>query len=131
MIGIFEKNCSLSVKRVVYSMNCIENGIHTTNGLSTEKHKSFLIHFGWWGGVDLKEKCILTCLYCNKWNKINMEHSDTEIKFLFLFLAFCSEFFTLIIRIFGFEGWQLWYWSNWRNFQRFCLLFYKCIMNNY
>ena len=58
-------------------------------------------------GGDLKEKRILTCLYCNKCNKINMEHSDTENKFLFLFLVLCTEFFTLIILIFGFEGWQL------------------------
>ena len=36
-----------------------------------------------------------------------MGHSDTENK-LFLFLVLCSEFSTLIILNFGFEGWQLW-----------------------
>ena len=58
------------------------------------------------GEGDLKEKRILTCLYCNLCNKTNMGHSDAENK-LFLFLVICSEFSTLIILIFGFEGWQL------------------------
>ena len=57
------------------------------------------------GGGDLK--CILMCLYCNTCNKIYMWHSDTQNKFLFLFLILCSEFSTLKILIFGFEGWQL------------------------
>ena len=39
------------------------------------------------GGGDLKEKHTLTCLYYNKCNKIIMGHSDTENKFLFLFLV--------------------------------------------
>ena len=30
-------------------MNCIENGIHMTNGLSTETDKSFTIHYSLWG----------------------------------------------------------------------------------
>ena len=89
-------------------MDRIENGIYGTHGSSRERHKSFLIHYGLWGGGgrDLKEKRILTCLYCNLCNKINMGHSDTENKLL-LFLVLCSEFSTLIILILGFEGWQV------------------------
>ena len=77
-------------------MDCIENGIYGTHGLSRERHKSFLIQNGLWGGeIDLKEKRILTCVYCNLCNKINIGHSDTQNK-LFLFLVLCSEFSTLI-----------------------------------
>ena len=32
-----------------HSISSIENGIHETNGLSTETHKSFLIDYGLWG----------------------------------------------------------------------------------
>ena len=61
-----------------------------------EKRKTFFLL----EGGDLKR--ILACLYCNKCNKINMWHSDTQNKFLFLFFVLCSEFSTLIIRIFLF-----------------------------
>ena len=57
-------------------------------------------------------KSILTCLYCNKYNEINMWHSDTQNRFLFLFLVLCSEFYTLIFLIFDSEGWQLWHISR-------------------
>ena len=53
-------------------MNRIENGIHTTNGLSTETHKSFPIQYGLWG-----EKCLksfLTYLDCTKCNEIYMHY---------------------------------------------------------
>ena len=60
-------------------MNRIENGIYTTNGLSTETHKSFPIHYDLWGGKDSKR--ILTCLYCNEWNKFNIWHSHTQKHF--------------------------------------------------
>ena len=50
-------------------MNRIKNGIYTTNGLSTGHTKVFTLQSMW--GKDLKR--ILTCLYCNKWYKINME----------------------------------------------------------
>ena len=43
--------------------------------LSTETHKSFPIHYGM-GKKDLNR--ILTCLQCNKWNKINIWHTDTQ-----------------------------------------------------
>ena len=78
--------------------------VYMGNTVRLQRHTKV---FGGYVGKYLKR--IFRCLYCNKCNKINMEHSDTETKFLFLFLAFCSEFFTLIILIFGFEGWQLWY----------------------
>ena len=50
-------NCrknSSNVLKLIYviyiwhSMNRIENDIYTTNGLSTETHKSFPIHYGLW-----------------------------------------------------------------------------------
>ena len=34
---------------VWHSKNRTENGIYTANGLSTETHKSFPIHYGLWG----------------------------------------------------------------------------------
>ena len=34
-----------------HSMNRIENGIHKTNGLFRETHKSFPIHYGLWGEI--------------------------------------------------------------------------------
>ena len=51
-------------------MNRIENGMYMTNGLSTERHKSFPIHYGLWGGKRLKN--ILTYLDCTKYNEIDM-----------------------------------------------------------
>ena len=58
-------------------MNRIENGIYRIHRSSTETHNP--IHYGLWGGKDLKR--ILTCLYCNKWNKINIWDSDTQKHF--------------------------------------------------
>ena len=55
-----------------YSMNRIENGIYTTNGLSTETHKSFPIHYGLLGGGCLKS--ILTNLDCTKYYEIDVGH---------------------------------------------------------
>ena len=81
------------------------------------------------GGGYLKR--ILTCLYWNTCNKINMCHSDTQYKFLFLFLVLCSKFSTFIILIFGFEGWQLCYCytlidqCTWYNWLIFCYLSLK------
>ena len=56
-------------------MNRIENGIYARNGLTTETHKfSDTLRSMW--GKDSKH--ILTCLYCNKWYKINIWHSDAQ-----------------------------------------------------
>ena len=57
-------------------MNRIENGMCTINGLSTETHKNFPIHYGLLGGKCLKH--ILTYLACTKYNEINISHSDTQ-----------------------------------------------------
>ena len=38
-----------------------------------QRHKSFLIHYGLWGGEFLK--CILTHLCFTKYNEINVCHS--------------------------------------------------------
>ena len=54
-------------------MNRIENGMNTTNGLSTETHNLFSTHYGLWQGKCLK--CILTYLDCPKYNEINIDHS--------------------------------------------------------
>ena len=54
-------------------MDRIENGIYTTNGLSTETHKSFPIHSGLWDETFFKR--ILGYLYCTKYNEINIGHS--------------------------------------------------------
>ena len=86
-------------------MDRIENGIYGIHRSSTETHKSFLIHYSLWGVGYLKR--ILTGLHCNKCNEIIMWHSDSQNKFLFLFLVLCSNFSSITILIFGFEGWQL------------------------
>ena len=52
-------------------MNHIENGIYTANGLFTETHKIFPIHYGLWGGCL---KNILTYLDCTKYNEIDIGH---------------------------------------------------------
>ena len=54
-------------------MDCIENGMCGIHGSFTEMHKSFVIHFG-----KNHLKRISTCLHCNKCNKINTCHSDTQ-----------------------------------------------------
>ena len=59
---------------MIQIMNRIENGIYTTNGLSTETHKNFPIYNG------LGEKClklILTFLHCTKYEEINIGYSHT------------------------------------------------------
>ena len=58
------------VTHIRYSLDRIENDVYGTHRSSTETHKSFLIHYGLCGGKDFKR--ILICLYCNKWNKINI-----------------------------------------------------------
>ena len=50
-------------------MDRIENGKYGIHRPSTGTHKSFLIHYSLLG-KGLKR--ILTYLYCNKWNKINI-----------------------------------------------------------
>ena len=59
-------------------MNRIESGIHTTNSLSTETHKSFPIHYGLRGKSFNR---ILTYLYCTKYNEINISYSDIQKHF--------------------------------------------------
>ena len=56
-------------------MNRIENDICTTNGLSTEIHKSFPIRKGLWGKIL---KLILIYLYCTLYNEINIGHSHIQ-----------------------------------------------------
>ena len=56
-------------------MNRIENGMDTTNGLSTETHKIFR-YITAYGGKCLKP--ILTYLDCTKYNEINISHSDLQ-----------------------------------------------------
>ena len=50
-----------------------ENGVYGTNGLSTETHKSFLIHYGCEGNY------LKRILYCTKRNEINVCHSYVQI----------------------------------------------------
>ena len=54
-------------------MNCNENGMYGAKCSSTETHKSFPIHYGLWGKIL---KRILTHLYSNKYNEINICHLD-------------------------------------------------------
>ena len=58
-------------------MECIENNIHETNGLSKERHKNFPIHYGLWEDGFLKNN--LTYLYCTRYNEINMCNSDATL----------------------------------------------------
>ena len=53
-------------------MNRIENGMHTINGLSTETHKSFPIHYGL--RIENCLKSITTYFDCIKSNEINVSH---------------------------------------------------------
>ena len=85
-------------------MDRIENSIYETHFVYRDTQK-FSDTFRPMGVGYLKR--ILTGLYCNKCNEINMWHSDSQNKFLLLFLVLCSEFSILIILIFGCEGWQL------------------------
>ena len=52
-------------------MNHVENGIYKSNGLSTETHKSFPIHYGLWGGKCSKR--IFVYSYCTKYDEINKD----------------------------------------------------------
>ena len=60
-------------------MDCIENGMHRIYSSSTGTHKSFLLHYVLWGGGDFLKR-ILTCLYCIKYNKTDIRHSDKQKK---------------------------------------------------
>ena len=51
-------------------MDHMENDMYETKDLSTEVHKSFLIHFGLW------RKSFSAYLCSDKYNKINICHSD-------------------------------------------------------
>ena len=57
-------------------MDGIQNGIYGTHGSSTETHKSFSDTLQRMGQKDLKH--ILTWLYYNKCNEINIWHLDTQ-----------------------------------------------------
>ena len=46
-----------------------------TNVLSIEKHKSFQMHYSLW---EKFFKHILACLYCRKYNEINISHSGVQ-----------------------------------------------------
>ena len=80
-------------------MDRFGNGIYGIHRSSTETHKSFLVHYDLRGENILKS--ILTCLYCNKWNKINIWHSDTQkhfankkiVQMLFCIQALTKRFF--------------------------------------
>ena len=50
--------------------------MHGAKDSSTETHKSFPLHYGLMRGKFLKR--ILTCLHCNKCNKIDRWHLDTQ-----------------------------------------------------
>ena len=53
--------------------------MYATNGLSTETHKSFLIHYSVWGGGEGEcLKRILAYLDCIKYNEINIGHSHIQ-----------------------------------------------------
>ena len=73
---------SLNVLKLIYviyiwhRMNRIENGIYTTNGLSTETHKRFSDTLQAIGGKCLKR--ILKYLYWTKYNEIKICHSDIQ-----------------------------------------------------
>ena len=55
-----------------------ENGIHRTDGWSTEACKSFPMHCGQWGATF---KVYFNKFYYTKCNKINMCHSDVQSMF--------------------------------------------------
>ena len=59
-----------------YSIYRTKNDIHRTNGSSTKTHKSFLDRLRSMGRKFLK--CILTYLYCSKFNEISIHHSDSQ-----------------------------------------------------
>ena len=75
-----------------YNSNRIKNGIHETNGSSTEMHKNFQMHYGLWGKTF---KAYLTCSYCNKCNEINICHSDVQNHFSYKkYYIFCIQAYT-------------------------------------
>ena len=66
----------------------VKNDINSTNILYTGSHKNFPIHYGLRGKLL---KCILTYLYCTKYNEINMCYSDVQNNINILCGCLCTQ----------------------------------------
>ena len=65
------------VTQVYYRMFRMENGPYRSNGPCTENPKNS--DALWSMRKKRFKKCILACLYCTKYNKIIINHSNVEM----------------------------------------------------
>ena len=114
----------LKFKYVIHignTMGHIQNGIYGTDGLSTDTHKSFQMHYNLWGGKHLKR--ILICFYCNKYNKTNICHSDTRKNVSY-------KKITQMLEVFCMQAHTKVFWSKWRKCLKCILAYLLCINYN-
>ena len=64
------------VNQTYKTMFPIKNGFKSINALCTGSHKSFSMHYSLQGKIFLK--CILSNVYCTKYNETNICHLDVQ-----------------------------------------------------